>query len=246
MNDAVTRLWHRLRLVIGRGRTTQVDDTKPAQVHQVRMGADELRDGTPRVAEYGFVSNPPPGTDVIVVFVAGDRTNGVIVGTNNQTFRMRSLASGETAIHDDKGRFVLLAADGITVEGNNSPIMVHTTSDVTADVGGNLSATVGGDVTVSATGAMKLSAASIELDAQSMLVNVASVEVRSTTVAVTAAVNVTGATTLTGETAITGDTSIAGSLTNNGHNIGNTHQHQPGTFKANTTNVTGTSGGVTP
>lgn len=218
MSDALARVWNRLRLVIGRGRSTQVDDSKPAQVHQVRMGADELRDGTPRAAEYGFVSNPPAGTDVIVVFIAGERTNGVIIATNNQTFRMRELATGEVAIHDDKGRFVLLGAAGIHVQGNADPITVETTSDITATAGGN--------ITLNAAGKITLAAPQVEIDA--------------TTLTVKAAVVVQG------KTSITGDTSIVGALTNNGHAAGNTHEHGPGTLVAGSTAVSGTSGGVTP
>lgn len=238
MSDGLARLWSRLRLAIGRGRTTQVDDSTAAQVHQVRMGADELRDATPRVAEYGFVSNPPPGTDVIVVFIAGERTNGVIVGTNNQTLRMRNLASGEVAIHDDKGRFVLLGAAGIHVQGKDDPITVETTSDITATAGGDVSVTAGGDISLHASGTITLAAPQVAINATTLTVTAATVVHGNTAI--------TGDTAITGATAIVGDTSIAGALTNNGHDIGATHEHAPGTFHAGGTAITGTSGGVTP
>lgn len=231
MIDALGRLWMRLRLLVGRGRTTQVDDSKGAQVHQVRMGADELRDGTPRVAEYGFVSNPPADTDVIVVFIAGDRSNGVIIGTNNQVVRMRGLATGEVAIHDDKGRFMLLGATGIHVQGNSDPILAETTGPITARAGGGIDATsTGGNINLAAAaGTIALSAERITLAATvSLDLQAPAMTAEATTLGITAA------------------TAITGALTNNGDDIGNGHKHLPGTFEVGTSLVTGVSGVPTP
>src|SRR5581483_6754840 len=71
----------------------------------------------PSLAEYGFQSLPPAGSDVVLLCLAGDHTEGVIVATGNQTYRMRGLADGEVAISDDKGQFVYLSADGIRIDG---------------------------------------------------------------------------------------------------------------------------------
>lgn len=216
--STLERLWRRLQLLVGRGRISIVDDSKSAQVLQVRLGADETADGLPRLADYGFTSNPPLGSDAVVLFIGGERTNGVVIATNNQQFRMRSLAAGETAIYDNQGRSVLLGAHGITVQGNASPITVETTSDITATAGGNMTLHAGGKIT--------LSAPQVEIDATLLTVN--------------------GQTQLHGNTSITGDTSITGALTNNGHDAGNTHDHLPGTYHAGGTAITGISGGVTP
>lgn len=163
MSTGLERLWHRLQLVIGRGRIAVVDDEKSAQVLQVKLGADETKDGIPRIAEYGFVSNPPIGSDAVVLFLAGERTNAVVVGTNNQTVRMTGLATGEVAIHDDKGRFVLLGAAGIHVQGKDDPVVVETTGDVTATAGGN--------ITLTAAVKIKLAAPTVEIDATDVNIN---------------------------------------------------------------------------
>jgi phage baseplate assembly protein V len=237
--SAITRLWRRTLMAIGAGRITQVDDSRSAQVMQVQLGQDELKDDTPRLAEYGFVSNPPVGSDAVVLFIAGERTNGVVVATNNQTVRMTGLASGEVAIHDDKGRFVYLSAAGIHVQGKDSPIVVETTSDITATAGGN--------ITLQAGALIKLQAPSVEIDTTTMTVNATTITTTATTVTTEAAtLGITAATTLTGITSLIGDTSVTGAMTNNGHDVGSTHEHAPGTFRAGGTAVTGISGAVTP
>jgi phage baseplate assembly protein V len=131
--SVVDRIWRRVLLMIGRGRITFVADGGAVQRVQVQLGLEEIKDASPRLAEYGFQSNPPDGSDAIVLFLAGERSNGVIVATGSQTYRMKGLATGEVAISDDKGQSVYLSAAGIRVEGNGLPINVHTSAAVTVD-----------------------------------------------------------------------------------------------------------------
>ena len=246
-SNALRLLWRRVLLVIGRGRIRVVDDSRPAQVLQVQLGATETKDGIPRAGEYGLASNPPLGTDAIVVFLAGERTNGVVIATNNQTFRMRNLASGEVAIHDNRGRFVLLGAAGIHVQGNAEPVFVETTGAITANAGGDIAAaSSGGAIRMRAATEISLQAGTrVSIQAPDVSIQAGTTNITSDTVAVDAVTTLVGATTIDGVTAINGDTTITGTMTNNGHDVGQAHTHLPGTFKANTTNVTGTSGAVT-
>jgi phage baseplate assembly protein V len=94
---------------------------------QIKLSQLQLNDNVTRLAEYGLNSNPPIGTDCAVLFLAGDRSSGIVVATNNQTFRMRALASGEVAISDDKGQHVYLSADGIRINGGGLPISIMDT-----------------------------------------------------------------------------------------------------------------------
>jgi phage baseplate assembly protein V len=152
MSDPIERIWRRLLLALGRGRITFIDDAGPVQKLQVKLGAEEVKDNTPRLSEYGFQSVPPAGSDAVVIFIAGERTNGVVVATGNQTYRMRGLASGEVAISDDKGQHVYLSAAGIRVDGGGKPIEITNTPSVLVDtaamhVTGSLQ--VDGDITSS-------------------------------------------------------------------------------------------------
>lgn len=129
--DAISRLWMRLRLVVGRGRVQTVQDAGHVQKLQVQLGADETIDGLPRLAEYGFQSSPPAGSDAIVLFLAGERSNGVVIACGNQQFRLRSLADGEVAISDDKGQSVYLSAAGIRINGGSQPMVITNTPHLT-------------------------------------------------------------------------------------------------------------------
>jgi phage baseplate assembly protein V len=117
--------------MIGIGQITAINDNGPVQMAQVEFGYLELRDNTPVIYHFGFAANPPVGSNVLANFVAGDRGNGVVAGTNHQALRMRGLGSGECAIYDSLGRSVYLSAAGIVVNGNGGPVSIANASTVT-------------------------------------------------------------------------------------------------------------------
>ena len=133
MMDLLQRLGRRLQMLVGLGRVTLVDDTGTVQMLQLKLGALELRDRTPRLAEYGFASNPPAGSDAALLFVGGDRSNGVVIATGNQTYRLKGLANGDAAIYDSRGQSVWLTASGIVVNGAGLPLTVNNTPTVTVN-----------------------------------------------------------------------------------------------------------------
>lgn len=131
--DLLQRLGRRLQLLVGVGKATLVDDSGPVQMLQLKLGALELRDRTPRLAEYGFTSSPPQGSDAALLFVGGDRSNGVVIATGNQTYRLKGLANGDAAIYDSRGQSVWLTASGIVVNGAGLPLTVNDTPTVTVN-----------------------------------------------------------------------------------------------------------------
>ncbi|WP_431276283.1 phage baseplate assembly protein V [Variovorax ureilyticus] len=132
-SDAIEKLWRRMLLVVGRGRITTGNDAGMVQTQQVQIGELETRDNTKRVAEYGFTSMPLPGCHAVVIFVGGDRSNGVIIGTNDQNARMKNLQPGEVAIYDDQGQSVYITRSGIVINGGGKPIEIENTPQITAD-----------------------------------------------------------------------------------------------------------------
>ncbi|WP_321865730.1 phage baseplate assembly protein domain-containing protein [Paraburkholderia tropica] len=122
MIDQLNRLARRVLLALARGTISLVDDTQSVQKLQVRVNALELIPDVPRVAEYGLTSNPPSGTLAVIGFKNGDRNDGIVIATSNAKYRMTGLATGEVAIHDDKGQSVYLSAAGIVVNGGGNPI----------------------------------------------------------------------------------------------------------------------------
>ena len=127
------RILNRLRMMVGRGETRVVDDSKAVQIVQVFFGPLETRDNTPRVAEYGFASNPPNGTDCVTLFVAGDRDNGVIIGTNHKASRLKGLQPGEAALFDDQGRWIWIKRNSIEIEAGNKAVDVKHATTVTVE-----------------------------------------------------------------------------------------------------------------
>ncbi len=130
---ALRALWRRMVLVIGRGRVTTGNDAGPVQLLQVRLGTIETHDNTPRLAEYGLASNPPAGSDAILVFIAGDRSRGVVIATGNQAVRLKNLQPGESALYDNAGKWIYLKASGIEIEAAGQSVTVSGASDVTVN-----------------------------------------------------------------------------------------------------------------
>jgi phage baseplate assembly protein V len=135
MNDAhgvMQRLWRRLQLVTGWGRVSFSDDSQSAQLLQIKLNDSETRDGTPRIAEFGFTSRPPDESDVVLVFLGGDRSKGVVVATGHQPSRPRDLVRGESMLYDLWGKSIYLTKDGgIVIEAQGAPVTVNNATVVT-------------------------------------------------------------------------------------------------------------------
>lgn len=167
LRQAVTRAHNGLKMLLGRGRIKLVldNDQGPVQMVQAVISAKETMD-LPRVAEFGFASRPPKDTDCVVVFLNAERTWGVVVGTNNQTFRFKLENDGEMAIHDAFGKYIWLKkTGGILIEANDQPVEIHgakgltitTSDDVTINMGGkNLTIDSPGAVALTGTGGRKV------------------------------------------------------------------------------------------
>ncbi|MGI4849550.1 MAG: phage baseplate assembly protein V [Janthinobacterium lividum] len=141
--NALETLARRVLNAIGCGRVTTGNDSGNVQLLQVQLSASELKDDIPRLAEFGFTSMPPVGSDVLVVFMGRDRSNGAIVATNHQASRMKNLKSGEVAIFDDQGQSIYLTRSGIVIDGGGMPISIA--NSPTVSIAGDLE--VAGTVT---------------------------------------------------------------------------------------------------
>ncbi len=135
MNDQqgiLGRVANRVLLSLARALVTTVNDAGGVQMMQVKLNALETRDNTPRIPEFGLTSNPPVGSDAIVVFLGGDRSNGVVLGTVHQASRPKNLGPGETMLYSQDGKYVYLTASGgIVVEVKNQAVTVNDATTVT-------------------------------------------------------------------------------------------------------------------
>jgi phage gp45-like len=103
------RLYRRIRMSVAPMKITATDDTGPVHRAQVRGFPNETIDNMPVSQIYGLASHAMVGTDAMAVFCSGDRSNGVIIATGNQQYRLRNLKSGEVALYTDEGDKVVLS-----------------------------------------------------------------------------------------------------------------------------------------
>jgi phage baseplate assembly protein V len=129
----IDRLARRVLLIAGRGRVSApVNDGGAVQLLQAQVNGLETIDNLKRVPEFGFTSVPPQGSDVAFIFVGGDRSNGLVIGTNHQASRPKGLQSGETMIFTADGKQIYLtAAGGIKIAANGQPVEIDNATVVT-------------------------------------------------------------------------------------------------------------------
>jgi phage baseplate assembly protein V len=125
--SALDRLYRRVRMLVAPVKITATDDSGPVHRAQVRGFPPETIDHMPVLQIYGLASHALPGSDAMAIFASGDRSNGVIIATGNQKYRLRNLKAGEVALYDNAGSVVQLAA------GGNIAITCTGTVTVTAD-----------------------------------------------------------------------------------------------------------------
>ena len=141
MSETLERLWRCVSMMIGRGRIRLTNDAAGVQELQVQLSAAEVRDNAPRIAEFGFSSVPPAGSDAVLIFLGGERTEAIVIATNHQPSRPRNLAAGESIQYSQDGKYVkITASGGIIIETLGQGLTIN--GDVT--VNGKVTAT--GDV----------------------------------------------------------------------------------------------------
>lgn len=129
-------LYWKIVRALGRGRITLINDDGVIQTAQVQLSEGELRDKTPRMAEYGLTSNPPAGSDAVLNFLGGDRNFGVIVATNHQQSRPTGLAEGEAMLYQQNGLKVYLSNGGLTIDAAGLPVVCNNATDFTVNCSG--------------------------------------------------------------------------------------------------------------
>lgn len=144
MIDQITKLiaplHRRVRGMVARGILRLVDDAGGVQRVQVQVGPQTL-DGIDRPQMYGFTSHPPAGGEVVVVFVGGNRDQGVVIGEGDRAHRPQGLGDA-TAIYDHRGQIIVLSDTGIEIRGVGRTLRI--TGCPKIEVDGDIEAT--GDI----------------------------------------------------------------------------------------------------
>lgn len=149
MMREIRSIQQRVMMAIARGVVRAINDAGKRQTVQVELLKDELRDGVERMQNYGLTSHPHPGGDAAVVFVSGNRDQGIVLAYENRQFRVVGLQQGEVCLYDDLGNRVSLLRDMVKVEAMQHAEVIAPTVKIVGAV------TIDGSLTVN--GASQLS-----------------------------------------------------------------------------------------
>ena len=126
-----------LRNLFGIGSVTLTDDTGDMQMLQVTERtaghgiADRIMDKVRRVAEFGFASVPPIGSEALVARRNGERSQSMVIGTNHRASRPRNLQPGDTCLYDVRGAKVQLTENGLLIDCAGLPAVLQNCPTVT-------------------------------------------------------------------------------------------------------------------
>lgn len=126
-----------------RGVLNLVKSGSDIQQVQVSGLADETIQDLELMQHFGFTSVPPAGTQVVVIPLGGKTTHGIIVATENGSFRVKNLKNGEVAIYDSSGSTIILKNNRVIDVECDAYNVKCKTYQVTASEG----ATINGDLT---------------------------------------------------------------------------------------------------
>lgn len=91
-----------------RGVLTMTASGGNVQLVQANGVAGEVLQDNELFQQYGFTSNPLPGTMAIVLPIGGKTAHGIVIATEHGQYRLKSLAPGEVALYTDEGDSVAL------------------------------------------------------------------------------------------------------------------------------------------
>lgn len=104
-------LKNRISLMVGRCLIAAIDDSGDLQAAQISLLADESMDNVPHFQNYGFGSNPPVGSEGIVVALQGNREQLIIIGSEHRATRVKNLEPGESVQYNAFGSKATMTKD---------------------------------------------------------------------------------------------------------------------------------------
>lgn len=88
--------------MIARAVVKLVDDKSLLQQLQLEVLDGEVLDDCPRFQQYGFTSHPFAGTEAIVLFLNGDRSQPVVIALDDMGSRPADFEEGEVGLYTDE------------------------------------------------------------------------------------------------------------------------------------------------
>lgn len=117
MNDSILQrmlapVIRRIQLLMGRGVLTGVNDSLKAQNMQITAMDDETFDEVERLQQYGQISVPLPGAEVVFGCLGAQRDQAVILVAEDRRYRPTGLPAGDSGLYHFEGHRIRLTKDG--------------------------------------------------------------------------------------------------------------------------------------
>ncbi len=135
VKPSLSGLRDRITMLVGRGVLAALGAAQGSLMRGTLTGvAGETLGGREFALDYGMSCRPHPGAEALMLFLAGLRSNGVIVRLMDRRYTI-SLEEGEIALHDDLGQRVHLTRTGINV---TSPLNITVQAGQTLRLAGQV------------------------------------------------------------------------------------------------------------
>lgn len=95
-------LERKVYLIIGRAILTAVNNNESTQKVQITGMYNETMTDVERVQEYGLETYPHSGAEVVVSFINGKQSRGLILTVGDRRYRLQDLVEGEVALYTDE------------------------------------------------------------------------------------------------------------------------------------------------
>lgn len=108
LNRLLAPLQRAVQNMLARVAVIGIESAGRAQLLQVGLQADEVKDGIEHLEPYGFTARPHAGAEGLAVFLDGDRSHGLVIAVADRRYRLRGLEAGEVALYTDEGDTLVL------------------------------------------------------------------------------------------------------------------------------------------
>lgn len=141
---SIVSLERRIKGMLMRGTVTKTNDAKKLQTLDLSITRFFKPTDIEHFHPFGFTHHPKKGSEVLVAALGGNPDHLIALPVVDRRYRIKNMAEGEIAVHDDQGQVVHFKRDGIHVESAQG-VTIKCAAGITIDgpltVKGNITQT---------------------------------------------------------------------------------------------------------
>lgn len=111
---------NKIFLMIGRGVVKAINNSEGTQKIQIVGLKDETISDIERLQEYGFESYPKKDSEALVLFLNGNREQGIVIKVHDRENRPKDLQEGDSCMYIADGLEIRIDATGITLKSGDA------------------------------------------------------------------------------------------------------------------------------